>query len=316
MSTEKFDCNLKKNLDEICVDPNEPTQNYTIVPNALIRDSSISPNCRWLLTFLLSNKPGWVIRINQIWGHTEGFLGRDVIYRLIKEAIKAGYIQRNEICEKTARGTLKRYSYIISSTPKFKKVLRCPEIQDTDHPLPDLPFPENQYTEDQDAKELLSKELLSKETTPSISPSFSESAIASEVSAEKTSDERKSSEIPEEVKLLASKMLGLLEKHNPDYRPPKNLLAFLKKVQLLMKDEHTAERILQVLDWALQDNVESDNFKGWSSVIYSKNPAETLRKHFAKIARQMTARPKRKFAPCSDDDASLAKMQEWSKSAI
>lgn len=306
MSTEKFDCNLKKNIDGISIDENEPSHHYTIVPNDLIRDSSISPQCRWLLIYLLSNKPGWKIRVDQICNHTEGFIGRDAILKYIKEAVKAGYMRRDEYLEKTEKGRLKRYSYIVSSTPKFKKCLRCPDFQGTD----------DQGTDDQGTKELLSKELLFKETSPSISPSFSKSAIASEVSAEKISDEKKSSEIPEEVKLLASKMLGLLEKHNPDYRPPKNLLAFLKKVQLLLKDEHTAERILQVLEWALQDNVESDNFKGWSSVIYSKNPAETLRKHFAKIARQMTAKPKRKFAPCSDDDASLAKMKEWSKSAI
>ena len=154
------------------------------------------------------------------------------------------------------------------------------------------------------------------DNTPSITPPIEKSAIASEVRTEKISDEKKSSEFPEAVKLLASKMLGLLEKYNPDYRPPKNLLAFLKQVNLLLKDEHTAERILQVLEWALQDNVENDNFKGWSSVIYAPNPAEKLRKFFAKIARVMTAKPKRKFAPCSDDAKSLEKMKEWSKSAI
>ncbi len=306
MSTEKFDCNLKKNIDEICLDLDEPTQNYTIIPNALIRDDSISPQCRWLIIYLLSNKPGWKIHTRQIWEHTKGFMGREAVRKAMNEAIEAGYILRTECVHPNKSGKLIYYSYTVSSTPKFKKCLREPRNW----------APENRAPENWATKELLYKELLSKETSPSISPSFSESAIASEVSAEKISDEKKSSEIPEEVKLLASKMLGLLEKHNPDYRPPKNLLAFLKKVQLLLKDEHTAERILQVLEWALQDNVESDNFKGWSSVIYSKNPAETLRKHFAKIARQMTAKPKRKFAPCSDDDASLAKMKEWSKSAI
>lgn len=122
---------------------------------------------------------------------------------------------------------------------------------------------------------------------------------------------------PAEVRELADKILNSLVKHNPDYRPPGSMEQFLNQVRLLMlKDERTADRILAVLEWALMDNVERNDFKGWSSIIYSKNPPETLRKHFAKIAKQMDAKPNRKFAPSSDDSKALKVMEEMTRNAI
>ena len=149
------------------------------------------------------------------------------------------------------------------------------------------------------------------------------SASAEKESAKASPKEKPKKRMPEfpaDVRDLAAEMIKALMKYNPDYRPPGNLERFLINVnQLLHRDERAAERIMQVLEWALADNVERENFNGWSSVMYSKNPPETLRKHFSKIARQMDAKPKqkdRKFAPSSNDQRAKEIMDEMTRNAL
>lgn len=132
--------------------------------------------------------------------------------------------------------------------------------------------------------------------------------------------EKKPTKITPEIKELAKSMNASLEEANPDYRTPSNQTAFLKEVELMVRlDQREPEKVLEVLEWALEDTTQRGDFNGWSSVMYSKNPAASLRKHFAKIAQQMTSKPKkqeRKFLPCSDDDEALRIMKEMSARAI
>lgn len=118
--------------------PHDAAHPYAMVAISLIRDPSISPNCRWLIIYLLSNQKGWVIKIPQIAAHVKEFLGRDAVYELINEAIEAGYMMRHEYTV----NNLKRYKYFVSEQPKFKKILRHPEFQETG----------TQYTENTDCK--------------------------------------------------------------------------------------------------------------------------------------------------------------------
>src|SRR5271165_5466915 len=87
----------------------EPPTPYTIVPNALIRDESISPACRWLIIYLISNTAGWKIKASQIINHLKGIpgYGRDNVYKILKEAIDAGYMMRQE----WTVNNLKRFKY-------------------------------------------------------------------------------------------------------------------------------------------------------------------------------------------------------------
>lgn len=114
--------------------PHDAENPYCMVSNALIRDSSISPACRWLIIFLLSNKSNWRIEAGSIIAHLKGMpgYGRDNVYALLNEAIKSGYMKREEIIVKG----LKRYNYFLSEKPKFKKSL----------PYPETPYTENQGT--------------------------------------------------------------------------------------------------------------------------------------------------------------------------
>jgi hypothetical protein len=122
--------------------PHDKQNPYVMINRALIRDNSLSPECRWLLIYLLSNTDGWKIKVKQVVNHVKGHIGRDRVYELFNEACDAGYMKREEgfgVCH-----------YFISETPKFKKSLQFPENQDTD----------GQDTENQDA---LSKSISSKE---------------------------------------------------------------------------------------------------------------------------------------------------------
>lgn len=113
---------------------------------------------------------------------------------------------------------------------------------------------------------------------------------------------RKGVEFSPEVKEVGAKMVSLLQQANPVYRPPQDINVLLKHVALLLeRDKQEAADILDVFQWAVNDNEERGDFKGWQSVLSGKNPIEKFRKHFATLHAQMRSRPKRKFAPSSDD---------------
>ena len=78
--------------------PHDEENPYALISRALLRDQTISPECRWMLLFiLLSMDKGWKISAKQLWNHTKGFIGRDKIWKLIKEAVEAGYIQASHV---------------------------------------------------------------------------------------------------------------------------------------------------------------------------------------------------------------------------
>lgn len=119
---------MSQDLDTIQRCPHDAENPYAQISRALIRDKSISPECRWLLIYLLSMKDGWNLKVSQIHEHVKEFFGRDHVYKIVEEAINAGYVQRMEI----KVGNLNRgCKYIISETPKFKKCFRLPDSQDT-----------------------------------------------------------------------------------------------------------------------------------------------------------------------------------------
>lgn len=113
--------------------PHDKENPYAQISRALIRDNSISPLLRFLLIFLLSQKDGWKVKIKQIINlFADHQIGKDKIYSIVNEGIEAGYIERIEWLEKG----LKRTSYQISETPKFKKSLPCPAQPDAAGPDP------------------------------------------------------------------------------------------------------------------------------------------------------------------------------------
>lgn len=71
-----------------------------MIRNDLVRDHTISPECRWLLTYLLtSDEYKQTIKISKIVNHVKGFWSRDKVYKIIKEAVNAGYMKKDEFNE-------------------------------------------------------------------------------------------------------------------------------------------------------------------------------------------------------------------------
>ncbi len=101
--------------------PHDEENPYTIIHNDLIRNASLTPGCRWLLIYLLSNVKNWKISVQQLINHLKPHRGfeRRSIYKLINEAIEAGYMKR----EQDNKGKFGKVKYFLSEKPKFKKCL-------------------------------------------------------------------------------------------------------------------------------------------------------------------------------------------------
>ena len=120
MTNERDDNNTIQRCDH---DEENP---FAQISRDLIRDKSISPECRWLIIYILSMKDGWQINVHQLIKHLKGITGRDRIYEIINEAIEAGYMKKETI----KKGNLKQQvKYFVSERPKFKKFLRHPDSQ-------------------------------------------------------------------------------------------------------------------------------------------------------------------------------------------
>jgi hypothetical protein len=107
--------------------PHDRENPYAQINRALIRDKSISPNCRWFLIYCLSYDNAWKISIPYFM--KEQNISKDKMYSIINEALEAGYMKRESYLQKG----LKRYRYFIAESPKFKKFLLCPEKPDTEN---------------------------------------------------------------------------------------------------------------------------------------------------------------------------------------
>ncbi len=112
--------------------PHDKENPYVQINVNVLRDESISPECRWLIAYLLTNKDGWRIKRSQVINHLKGIKGRDSVNKIFDEALEAGYLKKVEIRIKNPRGgLLKSFKYHLSETPKFKKFLRMTENQAT-----------------------------------------------------------------------------------------------------------------------------------------------------------------------------------------
>ncbi len=140
--------------------PHDEENPYAQINRDLIRDMTISPNCRWLIIYILSMKSGWEFRTSQIINHLKDQMGRDAVYKIIDEAIEAGYIKRVT----KGAGNLKRYKYYVSERPKFKPIIKDEKPAHNESGR----FPEFQDTENTDTKErtYLKKKKQQKEKDP------------------------------------------------------------------------------------------------------------------------------------------------------
>lgn len=291
---------------------------YVMISKKMLRDPSISPKAKGILCYLLSLPDTWQTHPRQV-ASALG-VGKDQVYAALNELLKEGYAIKRE-----SKGEKGRFGHVIYEfyEEKLDPELRYKE-KSTVSGNPDTgnPDTENPTIENTD---------FSKDTplgiTPPIPPqkeaASAESTIVDGgddlIPTHKPTRTRAPSDFSPTVRDLATKMLNALVEFNPTYCPPKDLKPFLAQVAKLVDQGHKPALILQVLEWALADNVQRGDFNGWSSVMYSKNPANTLREKFSKLYQQMnTKAPKkeRKFAPSSDDERSLEKFKKWAEKSL
>ncbi|MGN0126033.1 MAG: helix-turn-helix domain-containing protein [Rhodococcus sp. (in: high G+C Gram-positive bacteria)] len=93
---------------------NLPTDNFTIIPNAWIRDRRLSRRARGLLIELMSHRPGWKTSVATL--AKTGPEGEAAIKSAIKELETVGYLERHADSDQRGRRTGTRY--VITAPPE------------------------------------------------------------------------------------------------------------------------------------------------------------------------------------------------------
>jgi hypothetical protein len=78
----------------------KPDRNFTVLPNAMIRDEELSFRARGVLVYLLSMPGDWEVSSERL--AYLGREGRDAIRTVMRELINAGYAELRK--EQTAAG--------------------------------------------------------------------------------------------------------------------------------------------------------------------------------------------------------------------
>jgi len=89
------------------------TDSYTIIPNALARDFTLSAKARGVLVAILSLPEDWDLNVSKLveWSRE----GKEAIYSGIDELISAGYIRRFQ--DRDEKGRKRGISYAVYDEP-------------------------------------------------------------------------------------------------------------------------------------------------------------------------------------------------------
>ena len=228
--------------------PHDRQNPYVMINQALIRDPSISPECAYLLIYLLSLPHDWQIRVNVLMTQMKDRMGRNKVQKLLREAREAGYMMLEKY--HGDRGYI-RCRYLLSETPKFKNNNRQPENQVLDSRPSDFQAPKEVLKDKKDLDTNIS----------SLTPP-EESAKASS----------------KEATQLATLLLCKITEVDPDFRQ-RDLRPWITEIERMIRlDERSPEKIFAVIEWAFAD-------KFWRSKVLS---AAKLRKQFNQLHLLMT----------------------------
>jgi len=92
------------------------TENFTVLPNELINDNSMSLEARGMLILLLSKPAGWQISnagLVAMLSEGQHKSGRELVGRMMREIVEAGYMVRSQ--ERLPDGTLGQTDYEVHS---------------------------------------------------------------------------------------------------------------------------------------------------------------------------------------------------------
>lgn len=158
MSHQSQDNNYQHEEPSIERCPHDKENPYVMVNRNLIRDTSLSPECRLMLIYLLSmDEKKWKIHPKQLVEYFKSYHGRDMIYRWIDQAIDAGYMKKEETKNPNHPNLRGKIKYYVSETPKFKKCFRQTGSQDTEPQYPADQYYKKEHHTSSD-EEVLNKE--------------------------------------------------------------------------------------------------------------------------------------------------------------
>ncbi len=96
---------------------------FTVISRMLLEDPRLGWATRGIIAYLLSKPDNWILQVEDL--RKRGDLGRDAIYKRIKNAIECGYITR--IDHRNKNGRISHVEYIVREEPIYP----LPENKDT-----------------------------------------------------------------------------------------------------------------------------------------------------------------------------------------
>ncbi len=295
--------------------------NTSSIPNILFDYwmTRLSPAEFKVLMCIARKTYGWnksrdLISIKQIEGMTG--LHRSGIIKNVDKLVEIGLV--NKVKSKTSDGddAPNRFEINVYCVEGGSLHSRPPVVDSVDYGVVYSVDPQNP---------IYTKPNTTNNTPPTPPQKNSEAPKGAEVQSELPSKPKKPKrEFSTQVHEVLKKMIDIVIKHNPVYRPPQDLSKFLIAVEdLIEKEKQDIEVMLRAFEWAVEDHEERAGFKGWSGIICTNNkggkptnPAEIFKKYFSKIHAQMASKPKRKFDACSDSDAAYEAIASMNASAL
>ncbi len=114
---------------------------FVIVDQHAVEDTRLSWAARGLLGYLLSRPDDWTVMVRDL--QRRGDLGRDGIYRLLKELRGVGYVRFERT--RDGSGRIRGGQYLVQEIPE-ESDRNSPERVDRDTPIPDSPALGNSRT--------------------------------------------------------------------------------------------------------------------------------------------------------------------------
>jgi len=280
-------------------------------------DTNLSLKAVGLWARCLSRPDNWTFSIAELVKHCKE--GRRSIDAAMKELIDSGYVCRIEYHEKDTqgkfvpgRGGVQYIFFEFAATEEEKQE----QLDIFKKSFQHCGFGDSRFGNSRNAHLLIksTKETDSKEIENSSLKVTAEDQAPSGAMPAKAGEKKK--DFTPEVIAVAAEMNAILKTHEPDYSPPANLAPFRAQVDFMLRiDKREAQKIYDVLNWAL-----SDSF--WRSHLYKPNPAKYLREKFMQLKVKMETKPperkidRKGFAPCSDDAKAIEEMKEMGRRAL
>lgn len=92
-----------------------PSDRFTQIANAALRDERLSWKARGLLAYLMSHREGWQTSVARL--VREAPDGRDSVRAGLDELLALGYLTRSDKRYRDARGRLGEYDYEVTDSP-------------------------------------------------------------------------------------------------------------------------------------------------------------------------------------------------------